>query len=466
MENISIKDLFLSTLPEQDSSVQTKKKGVRKTSEYEVITVSGPDFAVRRKGTNPKLLVILPSQKQFYVKNERTGLNEILDLSLLQKFLSGISAETHLSLADENGIYPFWIQNLERSKEFAVKFMCVISSDSFCSYASKDMISFEDFYCVRNADYTFSDLDADFKKIKVVFDTVAEQVPRQIVKEAFSRSFSPYTRGFGKTDSIFSSMFNRDKICYSRHEGTRICWAEIYKYITLFDWLENNWGVEGVRTFIRTYLENPVERLSDNFVCKMIQTTSFSLQDFVDYAFCECTKQGYADDSDDFVQLWNDCLDFQMEIYGKIIDKYPENLASFEKSLSYRISKIQKAKEIENFDIAVENMKKYEGSVGKYVVICPKTPLDMIEEGQMQSNCVGGYVKRVADGECMVFFMRPKSAPDKSLVTIEVRDGKLAQVRTRFNKKPTEEQQNAVEKWFYDQFCTLQQLDISEINNA
>lgn len=466
MENISIKDLFLSTLPEQDSSVQTKKKGVRKTSEYEVITVSGPDFAVRRKGTNPKLLVILPSQKQFYVKNERTGLNEILDLSLLQKFLSGISAETHLPLADENGIYPFWIQNLERSKEFAVKFMCVISSDSFCYYATKDMISFENFYCSSgNAEYIFSQFKTEFKKLKVVFDTVAEQEPRQIVKEALSRSFSAYTRDFGKTDSVFSSMFQQDKICYRRNWNARYG-SDNYKFIPLYDWLNNNWGVEGVRTFIRSYYENPVERLSDNFVCKMIQETSFSLQDFVDYAFCECTRQGYADDPDNFIQLWNDCLGFQKEIYGKIIDKYPEFLASYEKSLSYRIQKIHKAKEIKDFDIAVENMKKYEGSVGKYVVICPKAPRDMIEEGQMQSNCVGGYVKRVADGECMVFFMRLKSAPDKSLVTIEVRDGKLAQVRTRFNKKPTSEQENAVEKWFYNKFCVSQQMFLPEVSFA
>ena len=129
-------------------------------------------------------------------------------------------------------------------------------------------------------------------------------------------------------------------------------------------------------------------------------------------------------------------MSFQQEIYGEIQDKYPDNLASLEKSLSYKVQKIRAAQECINFSAAAETMKTYEDETDKYVFIAPETPKDLIEEGQMQSNCVGGYVKRIADGECMVFFMRLKSSPKKSLVTIEIQDGTLLRqmiLRTQYS---------------------------------
>ena len=97
-------------------------------------------------------------------------------------------------------------------------------------------------------------------------------------------------------------------------------------------------------------------------------------------------------------------------------------------------------------------MKDFEGEVNDYIIKAPDCQQDLIDEGQMQSNCVGSYIDKVINGTSMVFFMRKKKTPDQSLVTIEVRNNELAQVKARFNKQPSDTEMDAVNTWFGKMF--------------
>ena len=63
------------------------------------------------------------------------------------------------------------------------------------------------------------------------------------------------------------------------------------------------------------------------------------------------------------------------------------------------------------------------------------------------SNCVRTYGEQIASGECEIFFMREKNNVSKSLVTIEVRDNRVVQARSRFNEDITSEQRKIVNKF-------------------
>ena len=81
-------------------------------------------------------------------------------------------------------------------------------------------------------------------------------------------------------------------------------------------------------------------------------------------------------------------------------------------------------------------------------MLAPRKPDDLIEEGRQLSHCVGPYTDRVAALDTFIFFLRRTSDPDHSLVTVQVNtDGRLGQVRGRFNRQPTPEQMRFVEKW-------------------
>lgn len=62
-------------------------------------------------------------------------------------------------------------------------------------------------------------------------------------------------------------------------------------------------------------------------------------------------------------------------------------------------------------------------------IVYPDTPDDVIKEGHALHHCVGGYVERAANKECVILFLRKSSDESKPFYTIEVRGQKAVQVR-------------------------------------
>ena len=69
-----------------------------------------------------------------------------------------------------------------------------------------------------------------------------------------------------------------------------------------------------------------------------------------------------------------------------------------------------------------------------YVVIIPETADEIINEGKNQHNCVGSYVGQVIKEFCNIVFVRKKSNPDKSYITVEIsRNGHIQQYLREYN---------------------------------
>ncbi len=83
----------------------------------------------------------------------------------------------------------------------------------------------------------------------------------------------------------------------------------------------------------------------------------------------------------------------------------------------------------------------------KFIIFPASSSDDLIEESNQQHNCVKTYASRIASGECDIYFMRLITKPKNSLVTVEVKDNKIVQKRTKFNKITTEEQDKFLKKW-------------------
>lgn len=79
---------------------------------------------------------------------------------------------------------------------------------------------------------------------------------------------------------------------------------------------------------------------------------------------------------------------------------------------------------------------------GIYFVL-PKTPREIVEEGNNKGHCVASYVPRVVNGKCLIGFIRQKGDEIASHgVTIEITPngkgiGTVSQARMRFNASPT-----------------------------
>ena len=90
-------------------------------------------------------------------------------------------------------------------------------------------------------------------------------------------------------------------------------------------------------------------------------------------------------------------------------------------------------------------LNKYEDD--KYVIFPAVSVESLIDESSQMSNCVRNYCLDVSNNECQIYFMRYKDNLSKSLITIEVRDGKIVQARAKFNELPSEDEMKILKKW-------------------
>jgi len=83
----------------------------------------------------------------------------------------------------------------------------------------------------------------------------------------------------------------------------------------------------------------------------------------------------------------------------------------------------------------------------KYIIFPADSTDSLIDESSQMSNCVRNYCLDMSNNECQIYFMRDKSNISKSLVTIEVKNGKIVQARSRFNNLPPNEINEVLKKW-------------------
>lgn len=115
-------------------------------------------------------------------------------------------------------------------------------------------------------------------------------------------------------------------------------------------------------------------------------------------------------------------------------------------SRNYNI-KVESEKE-EIFTSRYKDFKPYKTE--NYIVVAPKETKDLQEEGSRLNHCVASYIKRVIDGQCLIYFLRKQDNQEESLITLEVKDNAIVQVKGSHNRRPSEEERKALEQFAKD----------------
>lgn len=124
--------------------------------------------------------------------------------------------------------------------------------------------------------------------------------------------------------------------------------------------------------------------------------------------------------------------------YNKVKDEEMELKKPGEKERRKR--RIEKEKSFFENNIKHE----YEIEYKDYIFIYPKSAEEIRTEGKNNHNCVATYIRSVMAGKCDILFLRKKDEPNKSLVTLEVKDGQVVQARRVCNSNVTEEDKEAI----------------------
>lgn len=82
-----------------------------------------------------------------------------------------------------------------------------------------------------------------------------------------------------------------------------------------------------------------------------------------------------------------------------------------------------------------------------FVVLLPHTAKEILEEGQNLHHCVGDYIKNVVKRESTILFVRKAGEENKSLCTVEIKNGELVQARCYGNQPPSPAVQRFLDVW-------------------
>ena len=111
----------------------------------------------------------------------------------------------------------------------------------------------------------------------------------------------------------------------------------------------------------------------------------------------------------------------------------PTNIKEVHDKTAERFNEYKEKKYEDLLNTIAEKNKIFIPDNEDYQIIIPSSSKDFINEGIQQHNCVASYANRVANGECLIFFIREKSKPNKSFVTAEYRNGRIAQILLKNN---------------------------------
>ena len=71
---------------------------------------------------------------------------------------------------------------------------------------------------------------------------------------------------------------------------------------------------------------------------------------------------------------------------------------------------------------------RYTYADGRWLIRPPVNAAEIVAEGKALKHCVGGYADRHVDGKTTILFLRDRTRPGRSRVTIEMRGAEIAQI--------------------------------------
>ena len=150
------------------------------------------------------------------------------------------------------------------------------------------------------------------------------------------------------------------------------------------------------------------------------------------------------------VNMYLDYLEFAKKLGFDIKDKkylYPKHLKQMHDDYMNQIETNKNKKINKEIKKRYKELLKNQYKDKKYIIFPAASIEELVDESSQQDNCVRTYAKRIAEGECDIYFMRLLEEPKKSLVTVEVRNNKVVQQRIKNNADTTRSQKLFLKQW-------------------
>lgn len=430
---MNVKDLILESVPETETTdITTTTRKPRKAPQgptWEVVLSDACDGAVRRKTVKTsRLLVLLLSQKQYYIKDEVTDEVEKLDAKSLAAFLKGI----------DHGLKVVpWSTPLETGLANAERFVRVIENDDFVWLAKRGL------HVYTYGSYVYDDNAGHLSTKRKQNDSPVNRAILKVLEEVLGKE---------RLAAVIDGAARNEQ-----EEKARNLLKDGVQYLSGFN---DKFGLDWTREYLRDFLTSPfvgANLVPDYYMSDLLGVCNYEPKRFVEYMLHDSVRMGYGVvpgsraynyDLRNFVNEWYDTLRIERAIHnGKVVDKYPAALAEVHRKLSFKMTLLQQRIDVYGFQEHSERLSKHAYSDEQYLIRPPYNKEDMIDEATQQSNCLASYVRAYSENATDIYIMRSKDDPEKSLVTVEVRGGKVRQAYRACNQQPSNDELEWLRSW-------------------
>ena len=296
---------------------------------------------------------------------------------------------------------------------------------------------------------SFQETQPIYKLLHISQETYNEIIKRNIVKSAYK-----YINLINKSARIKKYYYSDEDMQVFDFGKSELDWLdyidEINSYVEDLNFYNinyycyNRYNIIGEIDNSKVLNNNQDDLLLlilTKFMGNEVLNANYSLGKFTNYVVNETINQGY-NSVRDFIEDLNDYLEMckQDNIKPTLYSSYLKQTHD----ITSRNHKIVVEKE--NEEKFIERYKDFKNYYGKnYMVIKPKNSNDLKQEGDNLNHCVASYIKRVIDGECLIYFLREQK--DESLITFEVRNDRVVQIKGKHNRKPTKEELKAIQEF-------------------
>jgi len=445
MDQSTFKNLFLTEtqLVGSDPCPDLPSKLLESTSlwpEYEIVAESGCDCVVCRHGDlEDEFLILLPSRRQAYLRSEDAPQPTVMTPDTLSSFLSG-------DLGDGITGIP-WVSRIDRDRYGIERFCELLQNDAFCALAQRGLVRAD---WGANCDHL---LEFDVTKC-----LLATPRPGLSKGATFLRQVTSAIEAICGQDGVRiacgkacgltcgptrDALLAIDAGCSTESMSRAIA---ILSSLSSLRTLESTLGLDCMRKYVEAWsradrawswsLESGgLERICETIVALGLEVKP---KRFVEYAIDDRISQTDGVASARWLDLWADTLCLQDIVRGEVTDKYPRDLIAAHDTLIREGSRVHDARQEDPsastgiflrdpFARRMTELGKNEFSDDRYMITVPRSAQEIIDEGRQQHNCVAGFVAAFKAGKTDLYFMRERNRPDRSLITVEVRDNTIRQ---------------------------------------
>lgn len=391
----------------KDYIIDMSSAAAKDSATYKVVLENNTDFIIKRSTIKAEReLVVLVSKGLYYIRDCKTGSVVSLTESGLSSFLRNLK-DNSIPLRQV-----YWLPIIFRE---SVEFIMKVVSDEHLT----DM-------CRHNVLVNMQDpmwVVPFWRQNSRLFTRIYNMFPNMAEKRKY-QACVPLIFWIEKQYGANEAMYFAEKLVQSGITELNFSAHRYYRH-------ENDYLMLDIEMFVKI-MESPYR---------------INLRRFIDYILFDLYAQGYSVVDCSFFNEYLDYLQMQSDFYGKIKEKYPSHFKTEHDIMALKVNQAKLVIKCENFAQQNEAIKDLSYSGKSYCIVIPAKPEDLADEGINLSHCVGQYIDRVASGDCHILFMRRRSEPERSLITLQLCGRQICQAQGMNRRPITDQERKFLMQW-------------------